>query len=359
MFAPFRAPRSSRTRRSSAHSTELEGAGPASLAPTRRSLLGLAGIGATGLALSACGGASGSSGKPVIITGCYGLTFAAQRVAGDLAEVVSLAQPGVDPHDLELSVAQVAQVQEAALILQIPGFQASLDDAISSKDLSDATLDVSTVVTMLSGSGEEDEHDHGDEGSGSEGADDSEGGASDEGGHEGHDHGALDPHFWNDPVRLGKVAEAIGEHLAKTDPDNASTFRKNGASARGALEDLDAELKKEFDAVKGDKPFVTSHTAFAYLADRYGLEQIGITGIDPEVEPSPKRLLQLQKVIEDQHVTTVFFETTASPKVAETLADNVGAKAEELDNLETQLSEDADYPAVMRENCKKLVASWS
>ncbi|UQN30418.1 metal ABC transporter substrate-binding protein [Brachybacterium kimchii] len=349
MFATPRSPR----RSSSAHPS---GAAAASVlarpaTTTRRSLLGLAGIGAAGLALSACGGTSGSSGKPVIITGCYGLTYAAQQVAGDLAEVVSLAQPGVDPHDLELSVAQVAQVQEATLILQIPDFQASLDDAISSKDLSDATLDVSTVVTMLSGSGEEDEHAHG----GEEGED----GASDEGGHEDHDHGALDPHFWNDPVRLGKVAEAIGEHLAKADPDNASTFRENGASARKALEDLDAELKKEFDAVKGDKPFVTSHTAFAYLAQRYGLEQIGITGIDPEVEPSPKRLLQLQKVIEDQHVTTVFFETTASPKVAETLADNVGAEAEELDNLETQLSEDADYPAVMRENCSKLVASWS
>ncbi|UEJ83092.1 zinc ABC transporter substrate-binding protein [Brachybacterium halotolerans subsp. kimchii] len=349
MFATPRSPR----RPSRTHPSDAAAA-PAllrSTTTTRRSLLGLAGIGAAGLALSACGGTSGSSGKPVVITGCYGLTYAAQQVAGDLAEVVSLAQPGVDPHDLELSVAQVAQVQEAALIVQIPGFQASLDDAISSKDLSDATLDVSTVVTMLSGSGEEDEHDHGDE--------ESEEGASDEGGHEGHDHGALDPHFWNDPVRLGKVAEAIGEHLAKADPDNASTFRENGASARSALEDLDAELKKEFDAVKGDKPFVTSHTAFAYLADRYGLEQIGITGIDPEVEPSPKRLLQLQKVIKDQHVTTVFFETTASPKVAETLADNVGAKAEELDNLETQLSEDADYPAVMRENCTKLVASWS
>jgi zinc transport system substrate-binding protein len=346
------------------HGSSTAAAGPrrglssAPVTTTRRSLLGLAGIGAAGLALSACGegGASGSGGKPVVITGCYGLTYVAQQVAGDLAEVVSLAQPGVDPHDLELSVAQVAQVQEAALIVQIPGFQAALDDAISSKDLSDATLDVSDVVTMLAGSGEEDEHDHGSDEEHAE-----EDGHDEEEGHDehDHDHGALDPHFWNDPVRLGKVAEAIAERLGAADPDNKDAYASAGKSARDDLEDLHEELKKSFAAVKGDKPFVTSHTAFAYLADRYGLEQIGITGIDPEVEPSPKRLLQLQKVIEDKDVSTVFFETTASPKVAETLADNVGADAEELDNLETQLSTDADYPAVMRENCRKLVASWS
>ncbi|PWH05568.1 zinc ABC transporter substrate-binding protein [Brachybacterium endophyticum] len=320
--------------------------------PSRRSLLTLAGIGVGGLALGACGdGGAGGSGKPVVITGCYGLTYAAQQVAGDLAEVVSLAQPGVDPHDIELSVAQVAQVEQAALILQIPGFQASLDDAISSKDLTDKALDISSVVTMLHG-GEEDAHTHGGDEHGGEDH------SSEDGGHE-HAHGDLDPHFWNDPARLGKVAEAIGERLASADADNADAYTKAGTAARQRFEDLDAELEKTFDEVSGKKPFVTSHTAFAYLADRYGLEQIGITGIDPEVEPSPKRLLQLQKVIREQHVSTVFFETTASPKVAETLAENVGAKAEELDNLETQLSEKADYPAVMRENCRKLVESWS
>lgn len=316
---------------------------------TRRSLLSALGAGSVTAALAACGSAGGSGGsdKPVVVTGCYALTYITEQVAGDSVEIMNLAKPGVDPHGLELSVAEVAQLQEADLILQIPGFQAALDDAIESKDLAENTLDLSEVIDLLPAAahGEEDEHDHEEEGG--------------EEGHEEHDHGAFDPHFWFDPTRLAAVGDAIGERLAEIDPDHADTFSTNATDAHELLGDLDAELEESFGAVDGEKDFVTSHTAFAYLADRYGLEQIGITGIDPEVEPSPKRLLELQKVIEDKGVSTVYFETTASPKVAQTLAENVGVEAEELDNLETQVSEDTDYAEVMRETAEKLVAGWS
>jgi zinc transport system substrate-binding protein len=327
---------------------------PASARPApstigRRGLLGVLGLGALAPVLAACGsdGGSGSSDKPVIVTGCYGLTYIAQKVAGDQAEVLSLAKPGVDPHDIELSVGEIAQLEKSDLIVTIPGFQAAVEDAIASKDLGDVQLSVGDVVTLLAGSGE-DEHHHEDE-------------ESDAGGEEEHEEesGAYDPHFWNDPTLLAQVGEAIAERLGTITPDQAQTFTDNAAAATEELESLDAELKEAFDAVDGERAFVTSHTAFAYLAKRYGLEQIGITGIDPETEPSPKRLLELQQIIEDEGITTVFFETTASPKVAQTLADNVGVQTAELDNLETQLSEDTDYPAVMRENCQALVASWT
>lgn len=317
----------------------------------RRSLLRAGGVSALGLALAACGSSgSGADGKPLVVVGCYGLEYMATLVAGDAAEVWNLAQPGSEPHSLELSVAEAAKVAQAAVIVQIPGFQSAVDDVISAKSLGDITLDVSTVVEMLPAAGG---HDH----AGAEGHDDA---ASDAGeGEHSEGHGATDPHMWTDPTLLATVATALGERLAAQDEAHADAIRERATKAVEILTALDEDLRATYDAVTDPKVFVTSHTAFAYMAHRYGLEQVGITGIDPETEPSPQRLLQLRTVIEEKQVSTVCFEVNASPKVAETLAERAGVTADSLDNLETRLDPDKDYAQVMREDAAKLVATWS
>lgn len=306
----------------------------ASLAtPSRRTLFSLAGVGLGAGLLAACGdgGTAGEADTPVVVTGCYPMEYLVAQVAGDAVSITQLAKPGADAHGVELSVQQTLEIQEAALVVQIPGLQTALDDAIASED-GDNVLDVSTVVTQLGSDGEE-EHDH--------------------------EAGADDPHLWHDPVRMADIGDAIAERLGEVLPDSAGTFTENAATLRTTLEELDAELAEDFGAVDGSRTFITSHTAFGYLAERYDLRQVGITGVDPETEPSPSRLLELEQVVEDEGVSTIFFETTASPEVAQTLAENVGVEASELDNLETQLSEDADYPQVMRENAAALLESWA
>lgn len=313
----------------------------ASLAtPSRRTLFSLAGVGLGAGLLAACGdgGAAGEADTPVVVTGCYPMEYLVAQVAGDAVSITQLAKPGADAHGVELSVQQTLEIQEAALVVQIPGLQTALDDAIASED-GDNVLDVSTVVTQL-GSDGEDAHSHAEEE---------------------HDHeaGADDPHLWHDPVRMADIGDAIAERLGEVLPDSAGIFTENAAALRTILEELDAELAEDFGAVDGSRTFITSHTAFGYLAERYDLSQVGITGVDPETEPSPSRLLELEQVVEDEGVSTIFFETTASPEVAQTLAENVGVEASELDNLETQLREDADYPQVMRENAAALLESWA
>lgn len=154
------------------------------------------------------------------------------------------------------------------------------------------------------------------------------------------------------------AAKAISAKLSELSPDNKATFDKNLKSLETELTTLDEELKKTYGSAKGERAFITSHAAFTYLAERYDLHQIGIAGIDPENEPSTQRLLELSKTVKAEGLNTVFFETTATPKVAEALAQRTGAQASELDNLETQLDESKDYAAVMRENSSKLVKSW-
>ncbi|GAA1487641.1 metal ABC transporter substrate-binding protein [Brachybacterium sacelli] len=320
--------------------------------PSRRSLLTLAGLGAGTAVLAACGDGGGGAGGPgdgvSIVTSNYPLTYLARRIGGDRVSVTDLATPGADAHGLELSVKQVMTVQEAGLVLQIPHYQTALDDAITSGP-GDNVLDVSSVIEMLPADGHTHEEEASD-GGGEEHAEEE---------HEGHDHGSADPHLWHDPLRLAEIADALGSRLGEIDPDGAEAFTAAAQEVRTDLEELDAELTEQFGTVGGEHTFITSHAAYAYLAERYDLHQVGIAGVDPETEPSPQRLLELEKVIEEEGVTTIFFETTASPKVAQTLAENVGVDSDELDNLETQLDEDVDYPAVMRENCRKLLESWA
>jgi len=103
---------------------------------------------------------------------------------------------------------------------------------------------------------------------------------------------------------------------------------------------------------------VTSHAAFGYLADAYGLEQIALTGVSPEAEPSPRALEDLVQKVDEEGATTVFFETLVSPRLAETVARETGARTAALNPLEgltdSDLTEGQDYFTVMRANLAAL-----
>ncbi|MGP9536850.1 metal ABC transporter substrate-binding protein [Brachybacterium sp. AOP43-C2-M15] len=329
--------------------------------PTRRTLLAAVGLGAGAAVLSACGEGGASEGDGLrVVTSAYPLAFLVARVGGEHVALTDLTTPGADAHGLELSVKQTMTVEQADLVLQIPGFQTALDDAISTQD-GENVLDVSSVIELLPASAAGEHEDHGGEGEEEHAEHEDEGEEGDEG--EEHDHGPDDPHFWHDPLLMADLADALAARLGELSPDAAEEFTEAASALRGELEELDVELEESFGAADaaagGRRTFITSHAAYTYLAERYGLHQVGITGVDPETEPSPQRLLALEQVVQEEGVTTVFFETSASPKVAQTLAQNLGIDSAELDNLETRQSEDADYAQVMRSNRDALVESWA
>lgn len=335
----------------------------------RQRFVVLPSLAALALVLSACGseadpgaGDTPSGDAPVVAAAFYPLAYAAEQVAGDHAEVENLTSPGVEPHDAELGIGQTSQLGTADLVVYSEGFQPALDDAVAEHAGDGAILNVADVVELHPAEDHahdeeaheeghpEDEHadEHADEGehAGEEG--------HEEEGHDDHDHGEFDPHFWLDPLLMADLGDGIAEQLAEIDPDNAADYRANAESFREELTALDGEYADGLASCERDH-VVVSHDAFGYLT-RYGLHFVAIAGLSPDAEPSPAELADLADLIEEEGITTVFSETLVSPKLAETLAREVGVETAVLDPIEglSDETEGEDYLSLMRANLAAL-----
>ncbi len=298
-----------------------------------------------GMVLAGCGDEAATGGDlPTVAASFYPLAFVAERVGGGDVRVVNLTPPGVESHDLELTPRQVGEIAEADLVVYEKGFQPSVDEAVD-QNAGDARVEVTEVVPL------EDLEDHGehDDATEDEHADEHEG--------DDHAHGDLtgDPHVWLDPTLLATIAGAVADGLAEVVPESADAFQERADALVVELVALDEEFSTGLAQCERSV-FVTTHEAFGYLAHRYGLEMVGISALSPDAEPSPARLAEVREVIADEGVTTVFYETLVSPKVAETLADDLGVVTAVLDPIEglTDETEDEDYFTLMRANLGAL-----
>ena len=282
---------------------------------------------ATLVGCSAGSGADRRAGAVDVVAAFYPLEYVVGRIGGDDVRVTGLTKPGSEPHDLELSPQQVATLGEADLVVLLGGFQPAVDEAVEQQARASA-LDVADVQPLESGY------------------------APIEDGELHEDERGADPHVWLDPTRFAAIADAVQERLAEIDPAGASAYRSRGAALRAELGELHGEFASGLRQCARDE-IVTSHNSFGYLARAYGLEQVGITGLTPEQEPSPGRLAEVVDLARRRKVTTIFFEELVSPKVAQSLAQEVGAKAKVLSPLESP-PETGDYFTAMRANLAAL-----
>ena len=322
---------------------------------------------ATALALSACtstassGDSSSKDGSLTVMASFYPLQYLAEKVGGEHVSVTSLTPEGAEPHDLELSPKMVDSLSSADAVIYLAGFQSAVDEAIE-QQAPKTVIDVSSAAELVEAgsdanhpaeeeateetqSGETDAHDHDHDGHDHEGHD-----------HAGHDHHhdmSADPHFWLDPVRMAKAATLVGDKLAEADSAHADTYKANAKALAEELTTLGDTLVTKTSKCQV-KTFVTAHTAFGYLADRTGLTQVGISGLDPESSPSPARLAEIAQIAKEQGVTTIFTEALIDPKVAQTLADDLGITTAVLDPIESQTDASKDYAAVMQASIDAL-----
>ncbi|GEB16441.1 metal ABC transporter substrate-binding protein [Pimelobacter simplex] len=312
-----------------------------------RLMSGLVALSSLALLASGCSAFSDDApeadGKVTVAAAFYPLAYVAERVTdGTGTDVALLTQPGAEPHDLELTVKETAEVASADLVVYESGFQPAVDDAVE-QNAGGATLDATKVVDPLpfeESAAEHEEH------AGEEGHDEEHG----------HDHGELDPHFWQDPLRMATLGDAVADRLAEIDDAHADAYRANAAALRTDLEELDAAYTAGLGSCARDT-IVVSHDAFGYL-EKYGLHVASIVGLSPDAEPTGAVPGQLQELIRKEGITTVFSEPL-KPALGESFAHDLGLRNAVLDPVEglADAGSDDDYLSLMRANLDAIVAA--
>lgn len=258
---------------------------------------------------------SGDTSKLHVMAGFYPLAYLSEEIGGDHVEVTDLTPPGGEAHDVELSPAQVSAIGQADLGIYLSGgMQPAVEQAYRSQGI--ATVDAHQAIPadeLVTG----------------------------------------DPHVWLDPTLLADIGNEVAQSLETLDPEHAQDYQHNNQELQRKLE----ALNDEYAAALGEcqhQTIVTAHEAFGYLARRYGLEQVGVTGINPDAEPSPKRLRDVEKIINDSGATTLYFESATAPGAIRDLADTLGVNGKELNPLESAPLDGLDYLQTMQNNLDAL-----
>jgi zinc transport system substrate-binding protein len=265
---------------------------------------------------------SGSSDDEVQVVGSfYPLAWAAEQIGGVRVDVLDLTPPGVEAHDTNLSARQVAQVQSADVVLLLGylGFQPQVEAA--ARDASEDVVQVDKGMALR---------------------------PSEERGL------SADPHVWLDPVLMERIVRTVSGALIHSDRAGRGGYERHTATVLQRLGRLDASYRSGLRDC-GFETFVTTHEAFGYLADRYGLHQIGIEGLTPEAEPSASQIRAAGAAIREGRASpAVFYEGTAEgERIGRSVASTVGVAARPLGTLEFDPAP-GTYLSVMRDNLAEL-----
>lgn len=291
--------------------------------------------------------ASKETAKITAYASIYPLYYFAQRIGGERVEVMLAVPPGTDAHDFDPTARQVGDMTSADVFIYnglglehwIENLLAQMPQELEVVQTSEG-IETHSMEEALAGG----EHDH-----------------EHEGEDDGHNHeGGIDPHVWLDPIKAQQQADRIYEAFKAADPEGASVYQANYETLKTELTALDTAYR---DGLAGytRREIVVGHASFGYLAERYGLVQLPISGVSPLEEPSAADLGKLSKLVKTHGVTTIFYETLANPKFSEVLAAETGTKTAVLNPLEglTQSELDAgeNYLTIMKKNLEAIQAA--
>ena len=263
-------------------------------------------------------------GKPLVVASFYPMYEFARQVAADHAQVISLVPPGVDGHDWEPTPQDVAQVRRARVfVYNGAGFEPWVDKLLSEgAGPTTVVVAASAGLSVVRAGGE-----------------------------------GMDPHVWLDPLLARREVEAIRDALERSDPSGKAAYAASASAYGEKLVALDARLDAGLrDCARRD--VVVSHAAFGYLARRYRLTQIAVTGLTPQAEPSPAALAAIVRTARERKVTAIFLEPLVSPRLAETLAREIGVRLLALNPVEgvtkLQAADGVGYVELMGKNLESL-----
>jgi zinc transport system substrate-binding protein len=269
--------------------------------------------------LGACANDAAGEGSIRVVGAFYPLSWVAEEVGGSDVSVVDLTPPGAEPHEIQLTARQRADIQDATLVFYLGGgFQPELEDAV--RDVGDRAVDLLKGLRLLS--------------SKEEGLD-------------------ADPHVWLDPTAMGEIVERVTAAFVEADPGGMAGYEERAASLRQKLGALDEAFSSALAAC-ALRTLVTTHEAFGYLARRYELTQLGLTGLSPEAEPSASQIRRVRDLAQEGKVAAIFVEATdEGRRIGRSVARDVGVRARDLLTLESDPGS-KDYLSAMNDNLASL-----
>jgi len=270
--------------------------------------------------------------KITIVASFYPIAHFAMAVGSDLVTVFNVTPSGAEPHDFEPTPQDIARATDADVFLYNGNGVDTWADRIAPELAANGVevVRMSDAVELLPGMIDE---------------------------HEEDDQESFDPHIWLDPLNALAEVQRITEALIVANPDNAEVYQHNAEAYIARLQTLDTAFNEGL-AGCNLRTFVTAHNAFSYLAKRYNLTSLYISGLSPEDEPSAARMAAVADEAQKENIEYIFFEELVSPALADTIAQEIGAQTLVLDPIEG-LSDEAiaageDYISVMQNNLTNL-----
>lgn len=295
--------------------------------------------------LTACG--QPVNNKPVVqeglvvYTSIYPMYDFAKHIGKDKIQLKMMVPPGAEPHDWEPTAKLMAELEQADVFIyngvEMEPWVPKVLGAIGNKNM--LVVDASKGISLLLY--EEHGHEHEDE----------------EQQEDDHEHGLYDPHIWLDPLKAIQQAENIKNSFIEADSNNKDFYEANFKEFREKLELLDQSYREGLKNRKRDE-IVVAHGAFGYLAERYDLEQISISGISPQEEPSAAKMAEISKLVKQEGIKAIFFETLTNPRLSQVLAQETGAETAVLNPGDGVTKEELEagkgYIQIMEENLETL-----
>lgn len=268
-----------------------------------------------------------STKKLQITASFYPLYFFSEQIGGEKVDVKNIIPAGAEPHDYEPTAEDIVNIENSELLILNGNGLEGWSENIKQN------IDPGHTALVLAGEGLATQQVM-------------EGGKK-----------IIDPHVWLSPGLAKQMVDKIVNGLALADPANVSYYESNAKNLNILLDKLDNEYTLGLSEC-AQKNIITSHAAFGYLASAYKFNQIPITGLSPDAEPSPRELGEIADFAKKNGIKYIFLESLVSPKLSETIANEIGVGTLVLNPLEglsnKEIREGKTYFTEMRANLSNL-----
>lgn len=292
------------------------------------------------LTASSCNNVSSESGGLKIITTNFPPYDFVRQISEGTVTAKMLLSAGQDSHSFEPTAKQIIEISEADIFIYTGGeSDAWVENILESIESDVVFIRMMDYVEPICS---EEEHDH----------------EEDEYHEHEHNHEEYDEHVWTSPKNAIKIAEAISTAMNNADPDNKDTYKNGFDKLYSELLNLDKELSDAAEKLSAPLIF-GDRFPFLYMARDYGIDYYAaFSGCSSETEPSAAKMTELIEAAKEYNVKKIYYIEFSTEKVADTVAEAVGAETALFHSCHSVSDEDLangeTYVSLMRKNIEAM-----